>query len=49
MKQQRRLPKSVRKHIRREKARLRKEVQDLEEYTQRVAALYAQFRSHPKE
>ena len=45
MKQRRRLPKSVRKYIRREKARLRREIHDPEAYAQRVAALYAQFRS----
>jgi hypothetical protein len=40
MKRRKRLPKSIRKYIRREKARLRREVLDLEEQRKRIREMY---------
>jgi len=37
------LPKSIRKHIRKEKARLRREVLDVQEQERQIAQLYKQF------
>lgn len=38
-----RLPKSLRKHIRQEKARIRREVLDLKEQEKQIAELYKKF------
>lgn len=40
------LPKSVRKHIRREKARIRREISDLEKQRQEIHKLYEKILSH---
>lgn len=38
-----RLPKSIRKYIRKEKARIRREIPDPEEQARRIAQLYQRF------
>jgi hypothetical protein len=40
MKKRKRLPKSIRKYIRREKSRLRREILDLEEQKKRIEQIY---------
>lgn len=44
MKNKKKLPKSIRKYIRKEKARIRREFFDLEEQKKQIAELYKKFR-----
>ena len=44
-----RLPKSIRKHIRKEKARIRREVLNLEERRKLIDELYRKFSKSKKE
>jgi hypothetical protein len=42
-KKEKRLPKSIRKYIRREKARLRREILDLKKQKEEIAKIYDRF------
>jgi hypothetical protein len=44
-----RLPKSLRKHIRREKARIRREVFDVKQQEELIQKLYQKFTNRKKE
>lgn len=43
------MPKSIRKHIRKEKARIRSQVLDIKEQEELIAKLYEKFSKKPKQ
>jgi len=49
MEKRKRLPKSIRKYIRQQKARIRREILDLEKQNKKINELYEKFKALPKD
>lgn len=48
MEKRKRLPKSIRKYIRQQKARIRREILDLKKQNEKINELYKKFKVLPK-